>query len=219
MSVSEIKQKLREEIVRVARTLLETNLVLGTSGNVSAKVPGEEAVLITPSMVEYPELKPEDIPLVNYDGEVLEGDKPPSTEKAMHLAVHKARKDVGAVIHAHSLYGTVLGIVGKPLPIIIDEMAIKLGGTVEVAEYRLAGTPELAEIAVKALGNKAAVFLANHGTLCCGRDLKEALHITQFVERMSQIYILSMLIGKPNLLPEDSVKMETEVYRLLHRVE
>lgn len=217
--MSDIKQKLREELVMYGRLMPERNLVVGKSGNLSARVPGEDAVLITPSMIEYQVLKPEDIPLVNLEGEVLEGKTVPSTEKIMHLAVYNARKDVGAVIHAHPIYGTILGVVGKPLPPLIDEMAIRLGGQVEVAEYKLAGTPELAQSAVKGLGNRAAVFLANHGTLCCGKDLKEAFHVTEFLERMSQIYVISLLLGKPRPLPEESIKFETELYKVLHKIE
>ena len=219
LSMSEVKQKLKEELIKTAIGMLEQNLTLGSSGNVSAKIPGEDTVLITPSMLEYHELKPEHIPLIDYEGEQLEGEYPPSSEKFMHLAVHEARKDVGAVIHSHSLYGTVLGVIGMPLPMIIDEMAVRLGGQIEVAEYKMAGSKELAESAVEGLGKRAAVFLANHGTLCCGRDLKDALHNTAFVERMSQVYIFSLLIGKPNPLPEDSVKFELEIYKILNKIE
>lgn len=215
----DIKQKLREELVTYGKLMLEKGLVVGKSGNLSTRVPNENTVLITPSMIEYPVLKPQDIPLVNLEGKVLEGTTPPSTEKIMHLAVYNARKDVGAVIHAHPIYGTILGVVGKPLPPLIDEMAIRLGGQVEVAEYKLAGTAELAESAVKGLGKRTAVFLANHGTLCCGKDLKEAFHTTEFLERMSQIYVISLLLGKPKQLPEESIKFELDVYNYLHKTE
>ncbi len=214
--MSDTKQKLREELVKYGRLMPERNLVVGKSGNLSVRVPGEDTVLITPSMIEYEVLKPEEIPLVNLEGEVLEGKTAPSTEKIMHLAVYNARKDAGAVIHAHTIYGTILGVLGKPLPPLIDEMAIRLGGQVEVAEYKLAGTPDLAQNALKGLGDRTAVFLANHGTLCCGKDLKEAFHITEFLERMSQIYVISLMIGKPNPLPEESIKFEIEVYKHLH---
>lgn len=216
-SMNDVKQKLREELVMYGNLMLEKGLVVGKSGNLSVRIPNEDTVLITPSMVEYPVLKPEDIPLVDLEGKVLEGKLPPSTEKVMHLAVYKARKDVGAVIHAHPVYGTVLGVIGKPLPPLIDEMAIRLGGQVEVAEYKLAGTAELAESAIKGLGNRTAVFLANHGTLCCGKDLKEAFNITEFLERMSQIYVISLLVGKPRPLPEESIKFEMDVYNYLHK--
>ncbi|MEM3525774.1 MAG: class II aldolase/adducin family protein [Candidatus Jordarchaeaceae archaeon] len=215
--MDDVKQKLREELVMYGNLMLEKGLVVGKSGNLSVRVPNEDTILITPSMVEYPTLKPRDIPMVDLEGKVLEGTLPPSTEKIMHLAVYKARKDVGAVIHAHPIYGTVLGVVGKSLPPLIDEMVIRFGGQVEVAEYKLAGTAELAESAVRGLGNRTAVFLANHGTLCCGKDLKEAFNITEFLERMSQIYVFSLLLGNPRMLPEDSIKFEKEVYNYLHK--
>nr|MDO8080108.1 class II aldolase/adducin family protein [Candidatus Freyarchaeota archaeon] len=217
--MSAVKQKLREELVMYGKLMPERNLVVGKSGNLSVRVPGENTILITPSMIEYQVLKPEDIPLVNLKGEVLEGKLAPSTEKVMHLAVYNARKDVGAVIHAHPVYGTILGVVGKPLPMLIDEMAIRLGGQVEVAEYKMAGSQDLAESALKGLGNRSAVFLANHGSLCCGKDLKEAFHVTEFLERMSQVYVTSLLIGKPKPLPEESIKFELEVYKYLHKAE
>jgi L-fuculose-phosphate aldolase len=217
--MSDIKQKLREEIVMYGRLMPERNLVVGKSGNLSVRVPEEDAFLITPSMIEYQVLKPEDIPLVNYEGEVLEGKLAPSTEKVMHLAVYNARKDVNSVIHAHPVYGTILGVVGKPLPMLIDEMAIRLGGPVEVAEYKMAGSKELAESALKALGSKSAVFLANHGSLCCGKDLHEAFHIAEFVERMAEIYVISLLVGKPRMVPEESIKFELSVYQYFHKTE
>jgi L-fuculose-phosphate aldolase len=217
--MSAVKQKLREELVMYGKLMPERNLVVGKSGNLSVRVPGENTVLITPSMIEYQVLKPEDIPLVNLQGEVLEGKLAPSTEKVMHLAVYSARKDVGAVIHAHPVYGTILGVVGKPLPMLIDEMAVRLGGQVEVAEYKMAGTQDLADSALKALGSRAAVFLANHGSLCCGKDLKEVFHITEFLERMAQVYVISLLVGKPIPLPEESVKFELDVYKYFHKAD
>ncbi|MEM2830821.1 MAG: class II aldolase/adducin family protein, partial [Candidatus Jordarchaeales archaeon] len=136
------------EIIRTAREMLQSGLVEGTEGNVSAKV-GDDRVLITPTSMSYMEMALEDLVLLDLNGNVLEGKRQPSSEKPMHLKVYNAREDVRAIIHTHSLYASVLAVLRKPLPPLTDEFMFKYGGTIEVAEYGLTGSEELAENAVK----------------------------------------------------------------------
>lgn len=205
------------EIIRTAREMLQSGLVEGTEGNVSAKV-GEDRVLITPTSMSYMEMNVEDLVLLDVNGNVLEGKRHPSSEKPMHLKVYNAREDVRAIIHTHSLYASVLAVLRKPLPPLTDEFIFKYGGTIEVAEYGFTGSEELAENAVKALGNRAAVMLANHGVLCCGKSLSHALELAKILERMAKIYVMALMIGEPHQLPEKVVRNGATIYEMIRKM-
>ncbi|MHA1616678.1 MAG: class II aldolase/adducin family protein [Candidatus Njordarchaeales archaeon] len=213
--MEESVERLKEEIVKVGKYLLDKDLTIGSSGNISVRVREKELVLITPSGVPFDIMKPNDIVVVDMNGEVVEGERNPSTEMPTHLRIYKERKDVNAIIHAHAIYTGALAATHTSIPAVLDEMILYLGGEVEVAEYAPPGTEELAENAVKALGRKKAVILANHGVLVCGKDLKDTLEILLRVERVARIYILSKIIGEPRKLPKEAIEHELEIYELL----
>ncbi|MFX1487564.1 MAG: NAD(P)-dependent oxidoreductase, partial [Promethearchaeota archaeon] len=211
----EINQ-LKAEIVNLCRILLKEKHVIGSAGNVSVRIKNEndEFVLITPSNVNYSDMKPNDILIIDMEGKVLEGDRNPSVEKQMHLSVYKKREDVNAVIHAHSIYSTVLSTLNLSLPPIIEELVPYIGGEVICAEYGEAGTEELAEGVLKGLEEKNAVLLSNHGNLCCGSHLEGAYTVLKYLERGAKVYYLAKLIKDPNLLPEDTVEYEEEIFEI-----
>ncbi len=206
----------RESIVRYGRRLLEAGLVVGSEGNLSLRIP--KGLLITPSSVRYEEMRPEDVVLVGMDGSLIEGDRNPSVETPTHLAVYRARPDVAAVVHSHPVHATALAVLRKPLPPILDELVVTVGGQVEVADYAMFGTEELAENVVKALGERKAVLMANHGLLTCGSSLEEAFQIAVLVERASRSYLLALAAGTPHLLPDDVVEEEVDLYNALRRM-
>ncbi|MFW9867200.1 MAG: NAD(P)-dependent oxidoreductase [Candidatus Thorarchaeota archaeon] len=211
----EINQ-LKVDIVNLCQTLLKEKHVIGSAGNVSVRIKDEhdEFVLITPSNVNYSDMKPNDILIIDMEGKVLEGNRNPSVEKQIHLSVYKKRKDVNAVIHAHSIYSTVLSTLNLSLPPIIEELVPYIGGEVICAEYSEAGTEELAEGVLKGLEEKNAVLLSNHGNLCCGSHLEGAYTVLKYLERGAKIYYLAKLIKDPNLLPEDTVEYEEEIFEI-----
>ncbi len=208
--------KLKKEIVDLCKILLKEKHVIGSAGNVSARVKDDEneLVLITPSNVNYAEMKPEDILIIDMEGKVIEGDRNPSVEKYMHLNIYKERDDVNAIIHAHSIYSTVLSALNLSLPPVMEELVPYIGGEVQCAEYGEAGSDELAETVINALEEKNAVFLANHGNLCCGSHLEGAKTVLDYVERGAKIYYLAKLVKDPNLLPEDTVDYEMEIFEI-----
>lgn len=207
---------LKKDIVELCKTLLKEKHVIGSAGNVSLRVKDkeEEIVLITPSNVRYEEMKPEDILIINMEGKVIEGDKNPSVEKQMHLAVYKERNDVNAIIHAHSIYSTILSTLNLSLPPIMEELVPYIGGEVECAEYGEAGTEELAKGVLRKLEERNAVLLSNHGNLCCGSHLEGAFTVLQYLERGAKIYYLAKLVKDPNLLPEDTIDYEKEIFEI-----
>ena len=211
--------EVRVAIVDGCRRLEADGLVKISSGNVSVRLPpheGKEIVAITPSSVPYRVLKPEQVLVVDLDGNVIDGQGAASSEKGAHFAAYRARPDVGSVIHSHSIYASALAVAGEELPPIIDEQVIALGGAIRVTGYAMSATPDLGRNAVEALGERRAVLLRNHGVLGVGRDLDEALNVVTLVERVAQTYVLAKLIGGAQPLPDDIVKLQLKFYRLLH---
>ncbi len=207
---------LKKEIVELCLKLVEKGHVIGSAGNVSVRIKKDdkEFMLITPSGVRYVEMDPSDILILDMDGKVIEGDKNPSVEKHLHLGVYKSRDDVNAIIHAHSIYSTILSTLKLSLPPIIEELVPYVGGEIICAEYAEAGTEELAQNVVESLGEKNALFLPNHGNLCCGSHLDGAYTVLEYLERASKIYYMAKLIKEPNLLPEETVEFEKEVFEV-----
>ncbi|NHJ23335.1 MAG: hypothetical protein EAX89_02080 [Candidatus Lokiarchaeota archaeon] len=214
-NIKEIEH-LKKEIVELCKKLLQEGHVIGSAGNVSARLKknGADIVLITPSNVRYDEMVPNDILLINLKGEVIEGERNPSVEKQLHLGIYKQRDDVNAIIHAHGIYSTILSTLNLSLPPVIEELVPYLGGEILCAEYGEAGTEELAKSVLKSLEDKNAIILANHGNLCCGSHLDGAYTVLQYLERGSKIYYLARLIKEPNLLPEDTIDFEKEIFEV-----
>ncbi len=206
--------KLKAEVAEAGRRMLAQGLVTGTAGNISVRVPGEERMVITPSQMGYDLIGVDDIVTLDFERNVLEGERKPSTEAGMHIGVYKARGDVGAVVHTHSVYASAIASVRRAIPPFLDEMVLLLGGGIGVAEYGMPGSEELARNAVRALGKKNAVLLANHGPLCCGKDLESALGNAGLVERVAKIFILSSLLGNPQNLPPEAVELERNIFEM-----
>ena len=153
------------------------------------------------------------------DGEPVEEELPPSSESALHLGIYRGRADVGCVIHSHPIYATVAAVAGHEIPPLIDEVVIKIGGPVPIAEYGFPGSEELAEKSLAALGDGMAVLLRHHGLITVGRTPGEALENSLLVERLAQIFLYTSLLGAANPLPEDTVELEKELYRMKRAAE
>ena len=210
-------QSERTLVVQTAQQLLRLGLVAATSGNVSMRLEGDEKeglIAVTPAGTDYETMTPEDIVVVDYDVDVIEGDTVPSSESLTHVAVYKARRDISAVIHTHSIYASVLAVAGVPLPPILDELVAYLGGPVEVAEYGFPSTEDLGEKAIQAMGERNAVFIRNHGVLAAGRDMPDALRACELVERAAQIYIQARALGSVRTLPSEVVEAEVNIFRM-----
>ena len=210
-------QSERTVVVQAAQQLLRLGLVAATSGNVSMRLEGDEKeglIAVTPASTDYETMTPEDIVVVDYDVDVIEGDAVPSSESLTHVAVYKARSDISAVIHTHSIYASVLAVAGVPLPPILDELVAYLGGPVEVAEYGFPSSEDLGEKAIQAMGERNAVFIRNHGVLAAGRDMPDALRACELVERAAQIYIQARALGSVRTLPSEVVEAELNIFRM-----
>ena len=178
----------RRSVLDTAMRLLTHGLTIGTSGNVSQRV-GPNLVAITPSRRYYEDLLPEDIVVVDYEGEPVSGEGLPSSELMLHVGVYQARQDVGAVIHCHPPYATAAAVLGQPIPPILEDQMIFLGGQIEIAPHAVSGSSELAQVGVAALGDRNACLLANHGALVVGRDLRAAVYACDYLEKLALAYL------------------------------
>lgn len=207
-----ILKKEREQVIEYSLKLLSEGLTNGTAGNVSILNREEGLVAISPTGVNYSELTPEMISIVDLDGKLIEGLKP-SSELEMHMILYRNREDVNAVIHTHPVYTTVLACLRQDLPA-IDYMIAVTGATkVKCAEYASYGTKELAENAYKAMGSSLAVILANHGLTTAGKDIANAFNITVQVEYISNLYIKARNIGEPIILPDNEMNSMLERFK------
>lgn len=197
---------LRLETVRVARAMSESGLVVGTSGNVSVRTPDGHA-LITPSGLPYARMEPENIAVVDADGNVVDGDLAPSVETPMHLGIYAARPEARAIVHTHARYSTVLACMSLEIPPVHYMLAqLSQEGRIPVSEYAIYGSRELAENASRALGNShKACLLQNHGTIAIGDSPDEAYKRTEILEEMAEIYYRTHLAGGPTLLSQNQI--------------
>lgn len=187
-------KKARLLLCQAGQRLLREKYVSGTWGNISMRI-GSDFMLITPSGLEYEKLVPEDMVLVRLSDLEFEGKFKPSSEKHLHSMIYQERKDVGAIIHTHSMNACTVAASRREVPPILDDMAQILGPSIKVAEYSLPGTRSLAKKAVKALRGRNAVLLANHGAICVGRDLDEAFVACQVLEKACKAFIESSFLG------------------------
>jgi L-fuculose-phosphate aldolase len=190
-------------------------LVSGASGNASMRLPGErgqERYLITPTGLPYGQMTAADLVAVDGDLEPVDGGGIPSTESMLHLAIYRARPDVGSVMHTHSVHATALAVAGRPLPPVVDEMVVYLGGQIEVADYGFPGSEELASAAVRALGDRRAALLRNHGLCGVGATPEEALRVCDLAERLAKIFLLAESAGGALKLPQEAIEAERAAY-------
>ena len=190
----------RTEVAEACRRLAEERLVIGTAGNVSAKA-GDDAIAVSPTGAVLAELAPEQVSVVDLDGNLVKGDLEPTSELGLHLVIYE-RYDAGAVVHTHAPMATALAcVLDDELPCVHYSMLL-LGGTVRVAPYETFGTPELAAAVLDALDGKTAALMANHGAITHAPDVAAALDRALLLEWACTVYWRATAIGQPKTLDE-----------------
>ncbi len=207
----------RQSVLDTAKAMVECGLVEGTAGNVSARLP-DGRVVLTPSSLDYDSMTLDDLVVTDAEGNILEGERPPTSEKALHLFCLRQHEDIGAVMHCHALFASMFAVNHQPIPCVIEEFDIYVGGEVPVAEYQLTGSDELAVEASKWLADRAAVLMANHGLLCVGKDPSHTLKIARLVERTAQLVWGAKLMGEPVPLPESTLEKFAPLYKIVGRL-
>ncbi len=197
-----------------AKELYDRGLVAGTAGNVSGRVDDSRFVL-TPSSVRYTSMTLEDLVVVDPEGEVLEGHRSPTSEMALHLECYRLYPEVGGVVHCHAKHSSMFAVAHRPVPAGIDEFVIYIGGDVPCAEYRQSGTAELAAEVASHLKDRSAALMANHGLLCVGKDVADALHSAEVVEHNAEIMWGAEALGGFVELPEKAVADFSGIYNFV----
>lgn len=201
-------------VLSVAKGMLASALTSGTSGNVSARLAGG-SIAITPSSVHYPDMTIDDLVLLDLDGRQLGGRRSPSSETRLHLACYRAYAETGAVLHSHPRYATMFACARQPVPALIDEAVVYIGGDVPVAPYAMSGTDELGSHAVAALAHVGSALLASHGVVTIAGTPQQALVQATAVETCAAVAWGARALGGHVPLPASTVRDLGEVYRCL----
>lgn len=200
--------KARHALIETARELARRGLKRTTPGNLSVRV--GDGLLLTPSGVQVPDLKPFDLPFMDLDG-TWEGPLRPSSEWRTHRDILLNRPEVGAVIHTHAPFCTALACLERPIPAFHYMVAAAGGTDIRCAPYATFGTAELSRAVLTALTDRKACLLAHHGMIAVGRDLKGALKLTIEVEELAEQYWRCLQLGEPAVLDD------AEMFRVIER--
>ena len=198
------ERALRREIIERCLEMNHNGINQGTSGNISARF--GDRMLISPSAIPYSELEPEMIASMPLDGDgEWDGPKKPSTEWRFHYSLLRERPDAQAVVHAHPPYCTALAIARKEIPACHYMVAAFGGNNVRCAGYATFGTEKLSQLAVKAMKDRTACLLANHGMIAIGENLAKAMWRSVELETIARQYYLSLQIGGQVILSKAAI--------------
>jgi len=203
----------RQEVLEKAKQMVIDGLAYGAGGNISAQDPETGLIAITPSAVEYVRMSAEDIVVIDEHGKVIEGKWKPTSETPMHTIFYREREDVHAVVHTHAPYASVFAIIDEPVPMVVTEAALCVGGPVQVAPYTRPGTDELAHVVLETMGSGVSVLLGQHGMITVGHNLSEAYAATIATEVSARLTIFARSMGAtPLALDLEEVAQLRELY-------
>jgi len=213
MAVSK-EDQIRQDVVDTAQKIYAKKLVEDGEGNVSIRLSKNE-ILVTPTSTNYDLLTPESIVRMDLEGNVIGSSKIPSTEVKMHLAIYKDRRKVNCVIHNHSTYATMISVLRKNIPVIMEQQIIFLGGEIHCSDITEAHTKEMGDVAIKTLGMNNAAILANHGAVICGKSSDHAIRFAVLLEKMAKVYWGALQLGEPEVIPEENRPEHEKMFHTL----
>ena len=214
-SVSAAIQRLRVDVCRLNRALPDLGLVVWTAGNVSARVPGENLLVIKPSGLEFDELTPESMVVTDLSGAVVEGELAPSSDTGAHAVVYREMPDVGGVVHTHSTFACAWAARGEAIPCVLTMQADEFGGDVPIGPFALIGNEAIGEAVVHSLrGSRSpAVIMQNHGPFTIGKDARSALKASVMLEEVAKATHYAYQLGKPIPIPQADIDALNDRYQ------
>ena len=200
----------RNRVIEYSLKLNSTNLSPLRSGNISlrGREDDKDGYLITPSGRKYETLKPEDIVFMGLNEEVEKkaSDKNPSSEWRFHRDIYVNKKDAQAIVHTHSPHATAVSSHGKTIPPFHYMIALAGGEDIKCAEYATFGTEELSNNIIKALENRTACLMSNHGQVAIGKNIEDTFELAQEIENICQQYTIALKLGEPKILSFEEMK-------------
>jgi L-ribulose-5-phosphate 4-epimerase len=211
-------RQVRQEVASLHAELVRYGLVVWTAGNVSARVPGADVMVIKPSGVSYDDLAADDMVVCNLDGEVLEGDLSPSSDTEAHAYVYRHMPEVGGVVHTHSTYAVAWASRGEPVPCVLTAMADEFGGDIPIGPFALIGSDAIGRGIVDTLrGSRSpAVLMQNHGPFTIGRTARAAVKAAVMCEDVCRSIHMARQVGAPLPIAQGDVDQLYERYQNLY---
>ena len=187
----------KQSILSTCRALVSDGILMTTGGNLSARIPEEEKFVITPSNIDYTTMSVDDICVLDFELNQIEGQLTPSVESSLHGTIYQERPDVFAVIHTHQVYSSTLAIMNRSIPSLFDEQARYLGREVKVVPYAPSGTSMLRNKVARAVKDHSnAYLLRNHGALVLGESVSRAVNNVKLLEKCAVAYLLALSTGE-----------------------
>ncbi|HEX7301829.1 L-ribulose-5-phosphate 4-epimerase [Lentzea sp.] len=207
--------ELRRTVAELHRELTRYELVTWTAGNVSARVPGHDLMVIKPSGVSYDELGPHAMVVTDLHGTLVEGELAPSSDTAAHAYVYRHMPDVGGVVHTHSPYATAWAARGEPIPCVLTMIADEFGGDIPVGPFALIGDDSIGRGIVETLrtSRSRAVLMRNHGPFTVGATARAAVKAAVLLEDVARTVHFALQLGKPEVIAQEHVDQLYERYQ------
>jgi L-ribulose-5-phosphate 4-epimerase len=211
-------EKLRHEVCKLHAELPKNNLVAWTSGNVSARDPQTNLVVIKPSGIKFDDLTPENMVVVDIDGAIVEGDLKASSDTASHCYIYRHMPHVMGVVHTHSRYATAFAVLGREIPCVTTAMGDEFGGAIPCGGFALIGGEEIGAIVVDTLkGSRSpSCLLQSHGVFATGTTAEKAVQAAVMTEDNAAIVWTAMQIGTPLLISESDIAKLNHRYQNIY---
>ena len=214
-AVRETVAQLRVQVATLHAELVRNRLVVWTAGNVSARVPGHELLVIKPSGVSYDDLTAESMVVTDFDGRLVDGQRAPSSDTAAHAYVYRHLAHVGGVAHTHSSYACAWAALRRPVPCVLTMMADEFGGDIPIGPFALVGDDSIGRGIVDTLrdSRSRAVIMANHGPFTIGRDARDAVKAAVMCEDVARTAYLAVQLGEPHRIPDPDIQALFDRYQ------
>jgi L-ribulose-5-phosphate 4-epimerase len=199
--------RLRVEVCELNRALPGLGLVVWTAGNVSARVPGAELLVIKPSGLDFEDLTPRSMVVTDFSGAVIEGDLAPSSDTEAHAVIYREMPEVGGVVHTHSTYACAWAARGEAIPCVLTMQADEFGGEIPIGPFALIGNDAIGRGVVATLrGSRSpAVIMQNHGPFTIGKDARSAVKASVMLEEVAKTTHLARQLGAAAPIPQADI--------------
>lgn len=201
----------RKQIVEYGLKMIRSGLTTGSGGNLSILSAVDDLIAVSPSGVDYHDVTPADVVIVDRNGNIVDGKLKPSSELDFHLALYAARNEITAVVHTHSVYATTMACLNWEIPAVHYLVAFS-GDKVPLAPYATFGTTQLADNIIASIGNYNAVLLANHGLVTVGSDMDRCFNVAEEIELVARIYYQAKSVGQPVMVEAKEMERVIEKF-------